>query len=67
MLADALDKKVFAVIARNPRIRAAEIAEKIGEPSVDVRRSLARLKFSKKVRSSGNTRATVYRASKAAQ
>lgn len=57
-----LDRRVMLLIRRTPSVRASEIADRLGEPTVDVRASLYRLKRTKRVRRSGNTRATVYTA-----
>lgn len=59
--ATALTNRVLTVIRRSPGVRAVEIAERLGEPTVDVRASLRTLKNAKRVRTSGSTRATSYR------
>jgi predicted ArsR family transcriptional regulator len=60
--AKALDDRVIRAIRRVPDQRADEIAERLGEPTVDVRRSLYRLKNARRVRTSGVKRGTTYRA-----
>lgn len=57
-----LDRGVMRVIRRSPGVRADEIADRLGEPVVDVSLSLRRLKRAAKVKRRGNTRATQYTA-----
>lgn len=59
-LAD-LDRRVVDSIRSVPGSGAAQIAERLGEPVVDVRRSLYRLKRAGRVRVTGNTRAATYK------
>lgn len=61
MIASALDARVLACIRRNPGVRADETAERLGEPTVDVRRALYRLKHAGRVRTDGVKRGTTYR------
>lgn len=60
MIAAALDKLVYRAIARNPGIRADEIALAVDEPVAAVRLALARLKRAARVRTRGATRGAGY-------
>lgn len=62
MATDPLSSKVLRVIRRRPKIGATEIAARLGEETADVRLSLYRLKYARRVKRHGNTRATVYTA-----
>lgn len=57
----ALDVRVLRVIRRAPGVRCVTIADRLGEPIVDVRGSLRRLKRNGRVRTKGRTVATEYR------
>jgi DNA-binding IclR family transcriptional regulator len=57
----ALVGRVLRTIRRNPGSRAVEIAERLGEPTRDVRRALYKLKREQRIRRTGNTRGAVYR------
>lgn len=58
----ALDGRVLASIRSVPDSSAVGIAERLGEPVIDVRRSLYRLKRAGRITGRGQTRATTYRA-----
>jgi DNA-binding MarR family transcriptional regulator len=55
-----LDARVAASVRRNPGSGAAEIAERLGEPVVDVSAALRRLRAAGRITKRGNTRAARY-------
>jgi DNA-binding MarR family transcriptional regulator len=62
--ADAFDRRVLARIAKDPGTRCIEVAAAFGVDTVDVTRSLYRLKRAGLVKAKGNTRATTYTVAK---
>ncbi len=54
--------RVLGSVRRNPDSRAVEIAERLGEPVVDVSTALRALRRARRVTKRGNTRAAKYKA-----
>lgn len=56
-----LDERVLGSVRRNPGARAVDIAERLGEPVVDVSAALRRLRAEGRISKRGNTRAAEYK------